>query len=89
MFWAVVEAIEYVLYGKVGFFIVFFIFCTLFFAVKYYYYKQYRQPEGTYSKPISIVVAVYKEKPWLFEMCLQTVKQRKSDELINEHHGIH
>jgi len=88
MFWAVVEAIEYVRYGKVGFFIVFFIFCTLFFAVKYYYYKQYRQPEGTYSEPVSIVVAVYKEKPWLFEMCLQTVKQRKSDELIVVFDGV-
>lgn len=69
---------------KIGFFLVFFITCTLFFAVKYYWYKQYRQPEGTYSLPVSIVVAVYSEKPWLFEKCLQTVKTetRKNDELI-------
>ena len=82
MFWAAVEFIDLLITGRMGFFLVFFVVCSLFFLVKYYYYKQYKQPEGTYDSPVSIVCACYKEKAWLFEKCLSTVTSGRNDELI-------
>lgn len=84
MFWAFVELAEWFFTGRIGFFLVFFIFCTILFGIKYYYYRKYRIPQGTYDKPVSIIAAVYKEKPWLFEKCLTTIKDqnRYNDELI-------
>lgn len=84
MFWAIVEAYEYLVSGNIGFFLVFFIACSLFFLIKYYYYRKYTIPEGIYNKPISVIIAVYKEKSWLFSYCLSTASDslKKCDELI-------
>lgn len=82
MFWVGIELIEYIKTGTIGFLLCFFIVCSIFFLIKYYYYKQYYIPDGNYNEPVSIIVSVYKEKPWLLKECLKTVKSKPEDELI-------
>lgn len=82
--WIIYELYSLILGHGVSFYFFYFIFTTTLFVITLYYHRQYRSLQGNYQNPVSIVIPVYREQPWLFKKCLSTLRLQANPPPVNE-----
>lgn len=82
MFTALLQVTDFLLAGRIHFFLLFFIYVWVVWGVKFVFSRRYRKVEEEYETSVSVVIPVFKEDPNLFNTVLASISQNHPHELI-------
>lgn len=84
MFWIAGQIVDFIVNNRLTWLLVVWIFGIMEYSLFAMFWSRYKPYKNDYRVPISMVVSVFREKPDLFEKCLQSIKKqlKEGDELL-------